>query len=169
MCRKIKEPTALEILCEEYNTEFQSVAPKSYEDMKTVMINQIQNCNRSLESQKVEALTKLEINHTMNLPSIASLVFSLSAIAITLVSGILNLQNPAHKMTGLIFNIVIYITLVVVVWHTLKKQKQTYKSSAYYKLKLYCIETIEKELKEAQAKQTPLQSTQSAVVQKPKT
>lgn len=146
MTEKKETDLTFDNLNEIYQKDFKTEEVESYDELKFKIISSIKNFEkiRSLESQKIEAMAKIEENSFKNIFERANLIVSFTIMGISIIT--------AWKLSENFFIIFIiallYFLVNAVIFVAQRRQEDAYKKISYYRIKLYCIEEIEKERQE---------------------
>lgn len=116
----------------------------SYSKLKEEIIKNIKENKKNLEEQKLEAIAKIEEHKSKNIIGLISVLISYLSLGIAFISSFYK-----GKAIGIIVLAIVIaiITIYFLISNTVGEQSRAYKECSYYRIKLYCIEEIEKERK----------------------
>lgn len=130
-------------------TMFKEDFSKGYENqfvkLKKDITRELQESKRSLEDHKIEAMAIIKEHEHRELMADVALGISVSSMVMTLILTMTELsQNTNIQYVILLISIALMVGIFWASFMVLKLQRIKYKKVAYYAVKLYCIETMEK-------------------------
>lgn len=143
----LKTEKTLNNLLKIYRKDFPNKNIFSYEELEKEIIKSIKESERSIKEHKIEAIAKKVEEENRQAVGQMALIVSLITSFLSLFNSILFFSmddrsaNYSHLIVVLLFLFLLYITVFI----GNEIQTKSKNIAAYYTVKLYCIEIIEKE------------------------
>ena len=131
--------------------DFKGTIQNSFENFEAALEKSIKECGRSIEDQKLEAMSVLAGKKNDNSSERIAIGLAFASMALSALTGILQVSEEVITMQKAIQSILIILAVVLsigaFVFLAFNALRRNDKIVAYYTIKLYCIERIEAQTK----------------------